>query len=101
MTGQIEAAKVESEKQSKTHNDTLLKKDQENQKLRDKIKAFELRVDSSENRKRAAQSEAVVKSNLGMTEEMQKQAISIAKQAFDKCDTRRAIARYISDEAEK
>jgi hypothetical protein len=39
-----------------------------------------------ENRKEAAQSEAVVIKNTGMTEEMQKEAISIAKQAFQKYD---------------
>jgi dynein light chain LC8-type len=52
-------------------------------------------MNTSENRKKASQSEAVVCSNTGMTEEMQKEAISIAKQAFQKYDKQYDMAVYI------
>ncbi len=39
--------------------------------------------------------------NTDMSEEMQKEAISLAKQAFQKYDNQLDMAEYISDEFEK
>ncbi len=63
--------------------DNLEEKDAEIKKLQDDVALIEnFWNDTSANRERAAQSEARVAYIKGMSEEMQKEAISIAKQAF-------------------
>ena len=58
-------------------------KDARIKKLQDSVAEVEKKwMNTSVNRKEAAQSEAVVRNDIGMNEEMQKEAISIAKQAF-------------------
>jgi hypothetical protein len=67
--------------------------------LQDSVAAIEKNwVDTSANREQAAKSEAVGFIKDGMTEQMEKDAISLVKQAFQKKDLHSDIAKYIRDE---
>ncbi len=62
------------------HNDALRQKDARIKELQDSVAAIEKKwVITSANMEKAAQSEAVVLGNVGMSSEMQKDAISLAK----------------------
>ena len=64
------------------HKDTLELKDDKIKELQDSVAEIEKRVDTSANRKQAAQSEAVFCFARGISEEKQKHAINFARQQF-------------------
>ena len=92
-TEQLKAAQHESEKQTMANKDNLEQKDA---MIKELILMKRLE-DTSANREEAAQSEAVVHKIIGMSEEMQKEAISIAKHALKKDYGQHDIAVHICD----
>ena len=80
----------------------MKQKDAKIKELQDSVAAIEKKwLITGANREQTAKSEAVVEKKVGMTEQMQKDAISLAKQAFQNYDNLPDMAKYISVEFEK
>ncbi len=89
-------------KQIEAKNEQEQKKDARIKELQESVAAIEKKwVDTSANRKQAAQSQAVVHWTSGMSEEQEKDAINFAKQAFQEKDSLFHMAVYISRQFEK